>query len=91
MKNVLLQEVAPALFHVEHSRNKMIRLSRPADSFSLFAIFAVLGLLRAGFRRRLLKKTWTALFIGVGIEPIAAVQAIAIWLSAKSAWSGRLR
>jgi hypothetical protein len=60
MKSVLLQELAPALFHVEHSKNKMIRLSSPADSFSLFAIFAVLGLLRAGFRRRLPRKVSNA-------------------------------
>jgi hypothetical protein len=49
MKNVLLQELAPAMFHVEHSKNKVIGLSRPAKLFSLFATFAVLGLLRAGF------------------------------------------
>jgi hypothetical protein len=41
MKNVLLQELAPAMFHMEHSKNKMISLSSPANSLSLFAIFAV--------------------------------------------------
>jgi hypothetical protein len=51
MKKALLQELAPTMFHVERSENKIIRLSSPVDSFSPFAIFAVLGLLRAGFRR----------------------------------------
>ena len=51
MKVFLLQGLALAMFHVEHTRNRIIRLSSPADSFSLFAISAVLGLLRARFRR----------------------------------------
>jgi hypothetical protein len=73
MKNVVLQELAPAMFHVEHKENRIIRLSSPADWFSLFTIFAVLGLPQAGFRRRLLKKPSTALFIGVGNQPHGAI------------------
>jgi hypothetical protein len=86
MKIVVLQELASAMFHVEHKKNRVIRLSSPADSFSLFAIFAVLGLLRAGFRRRLL-----SLFIGVGHEPNTDDRTVSIWLATASLCRGRLR
>jgi hypothetical protein len=49
MKGVVVQLLALAVFHVEHSKNKNPCVSSTADSFSLFAIFAVLGSLRQGF------------------------------------------
>jgi ABC-type uncharacterized transport system involved in gliding motility auxiliary subunit len=39
----VFQLLAPAVFHVEHIKNKNLRVSSLADSFSLLAIFAVLG------------------------------------------------
>jgi hypothetical protein len=53
MKSGVVQLLAPVVFHVEHNKNKNPCVSSAADSFSLFVIFAVLGLLRRGLQRGL--------------------------------------